>query len=148
MKISFHKQLTKIINSEETLSDSNNDDEQNDDLIGNVNSINHIIEHNETNFKKTNINHHNKQNQLINSRNTNDLIHQTDVRKNMNEVNNNQIEEARQLITSFIQQVTVNDLSELTTVTTAAVHHIKVKQVTEPIRQKQCITFKKISTKF
>jgi hypothetical protein len=35
-----------IINSNETLSDSNNDDEQNDDVIVNVNSINHIIEHN------------------------------------------------------------------------------------------------------
>jgi hypothetical protein len=55
----------------------------------------------------------------------------------MNEVNNNQIEEALQLITSFLQQVTVNDLCELTTVTTATVHHIKVKQGTEPIKQKQ-----------
>jgi hypothetical protein len=55
----------------------------------------------------------------------------------MNEVTNNQIEEARKQITSFLQQVTVNDLSDLTTVTTAAVHHIKVKQGTEPIKQKQ-----------
>jgi len=55
----------------------------------------------------------------------------------MNEFNNNQIEEARQLITSYRQQETVHDLSELTTVTTAAVHHIRVKQITEPIKQKQ-----------
>jgi hypothetical protein len=53
----------------------------------------------------------------------------------MNEFNNNQIEEARQLITSYRQQETVHDLSELTTVTTAAVHHIRVKQITEPIKQ-------------
>jgi hypothetical protein len=45
-----------IINPEETLRDSNNDDEPNDDLFVSVNSINHIIEHNEINFKINKIN--------------------------------------------------------------------------------------------
>ena len=47
------------------------------------------------------------------------------------------LEQAQKQIKEYLQLVAVNDLGELTTTTTAAVHYIKVKPNTEPIRQKQ-----------
>ena len=47
------------------------------------------------------------------------------------------LEQAQKQIKEYLQLVAVNDLGELTTTTTAAVHYIIVKPNTEPIRQKQ-----------
>ena len=47
------------------------------------------------------------------------------------------LEEARQQISEYLKLVSVNDLGELTTTTNAAMHYIKVKPGTEPIKQKQ-----------
>ena len=60
-----------------------------------------------------------------------DIVEDTGVDKDIT------LEQAQKQIKEYLQLVAVNDLGELTTTTTAAVHYIKVKPNTEPIRQKQ-----------
>ena len=47
------------------------------------------------------------------------------------------LEEAQRQINEYLKVVSVSELGELTTTTTAAVHFIKVKEGTTPIKQKQ-----------